>query len=115
MTRAWLRSSRVRERRVTSGRFTAPSVTPELMYLTKAFATKRIVRNVQIFKCEVLLTFYANCTLCLLSAATDMGCQNNVLQAAKLLSPMIQAVREVVAISGWLTRVYIQGSTANLP
>lgn len=39
LTLAWFGSSSVRERRLTSGRFTAPRVTPELTYRTKASAT----------------------------------------------------------------------------
>lgn len=39
LTLAWFDSSRVRDRRLTSGRFTAPNVVPRLTYLTRASLT----------------------------------------------------------------------------
>jgi hypothetical protein len=40
LTLAWLGSSSVNERRLTSGKFTAPNVTPWFTYLTRASATR---------------------------------------------------------------------------
>jgi len=39
LTLAWFASSKVKERRLTSGMLTEPNVTPELTYLTKALLT----------------------------------------------------------------------------
>src|ERR1700733_3128321 len=113
LTRAWSRSSRVKERRLTSGKFTAPSVTPEFTYLTRASPTNQqseySVRNN-----HKKPTFNTNGVLGLLSTATDMRSEDDILQAAKILCPRIQAVCKVVAVSTRLTWIYIQSRTSNL-
>ena len=111
-TLAWLDSSKVRERRLTSGRFTAPRVTPELTYRTRASATAYISTRKQVEGFRP--TFDTNSSLSLFSTASNVWSKDDVLQATKILCPRVEVVSEVVTISTWFTWVNIQGSTTNL-
>lgn len=111
-TLAWLDSSNVSERRLTSGRFTAPRVTPELTYRTRASPTVQVsTRN----KNGIIeYTFGTNSSLSLFSTASDVWGKNDILQAAKVLCPGVEFRGEVITISTWFTWVDIQCGTCNL-
>ena len=55
-----------------------------------------------------------NSSLCLLGGASNMGGEDEVLQATEILSEGVQVVVEVVAISSWLIWINIQRGTSNL-
>ena len=52
--------------------------------------------------------------LSLLSAATDMGGKDDVVEAAKVLAPLVELVGEIVAIGGRLVGEDVQSGTSNL-
>ena len=85
-TLAWFACSRVSERKLTSGRLTDPSVTPEFTYRTSASLT--IVVSVLANLCKKHMhTFYADGSLSLLCAAANVRGQNDILQTPQILRP----------------------------
>ena len=59
-------------------------------------------------------TLDANGALSLLGAAADMRCKDDVVEAAKVLSPLVQVVVEIVTVGGRFVGVYIESRTSNL-
>lgn len=116
LTRAWLGSSSVNERRLTSGILTLPKVIPWLMYRTRASLTgKRSCQLIDLIASRTNIhTFDADGSLGLFGAAANMRSKNDVVQATKIFLPTVQAVIEVIAVCAWLARVDVQRSSCNL-